>query len=420
MVALHVGGQLLDGACRGLHRRREGRDTALAERVLEPARSGTDCIEVRAVRNAGLGLQHLGERRGRGLRLLDPVRVVGGADLGETGPELRQVATTRRLLRHLTEPGERRRLAYESRVGHRLRAVVQREPGATFRRLESAEVDAPSERLRDEHAGEPFPRFREGGGSARDARDVVGGRHEARIGAVESTARTRHARRLFAPLGPTYDRYARLLSFGQDPRWRSFLVSRIPPDAQRVLDVASGTAAVAIELARAEPARTVIGVDQSSEMLAAGRGRVEHARLSDRIDLCKGRAESLPFADGEFDALTFTYLLRYVDDVPATLRELVRVVRPGGTLAMLEFGLPRGAWRPLWELYVRAGLPAAGAVVSPGWREVGGFLGPSIRGFWRQWPEARLLDTWRESGLGDVTARRMSLGGGVVVWGRRT
>jgi demethylmenaquinone methyltransferase/2-methoxy-6-polyprenyl-1,4-benzoquinol methylase len=109
-----------------------------------------------------------------------------------------------------------------------------------------------------------------------------------------------------------------------------------------------------------------------------------------------------------------------VDDVPATLRELARVVRPGGTVAMLEFGLPRGAWRPLWELYVRVGLPAAGAVVSPGWREVGGFLGPSIRGFWREWPEPRLLDAWRQAGLADVSARRMSLGGGLVVWGRRS
>lgn len=232
-------------------------------------------------------------------------------------------------------------------------------------------------------------------------------------------ARTRRARELFAPLGPTYDSYARLLSFGQDPRWRSFLVSRIPLDAHRVLDVATGTAAVAIELARAGPARRVIGVDQSPEMLAAGGGRIAHAGLSGRIELREGRAESLPFADGEFDALTFTYLLRYVEDVPATLRELARVVRPGGTVAMLEFALPRGIWRPLWELYVRVGLPAAGAVVSPGWRDVGGFLGPSIRGFWRDWPEPRLLDAWREAGLGNVEARRMSLGGGIVLWGRR-
>jgi demethylmenaquinone methyltransferase/2-methoxy-6-polyprenyl-1,4-benzoquinol methylase len=236
---------------------------------------------------------------------------------------------------------------------------------------------------------------------------------------VEASARTRHARELFAPLGPTYDRYASLLSFGQDPRWRSFLVSRIPADAHRVLDVATGTAAVALELVHAEPARTVVGVDQSPEMLAAGRERVEHGGAGDRIELREARAESLPYADAEFDALTFTYLLRYVDDVPATLRELVRVVRPGGTVAMLEFGLPRGLWRPLWELYVRVGLPAAGTVVSPGWRGVGRFLGPSIRGFWREWPEERLLEAWREAGVADVRARRLSLGGGLVVWGRR-
>jgi demethylmenaquinone methyltransferase/2-methoxy-6-polyprenyl-1,4-benzoquinol methylase len=236
---------------------------------------------------------------------------------------------------------------------------------------------------------------------------------------VEASARTRHARELFAPLGPTYDRYARLLSFGQDPRWRSFLVSRIPPENRRVLDVASGTAAVAIELVRSDPERTVVGVDQSPEMLAAGRERVAHAGLGDRIELREARAEELPFADGEFDAVTFTYLLRYVDDVPATLRELVRVVRPGGTVAMLEFGLPRGPWRPLWELYVRVGLPAAGAVVSPSWGGVGRFLGPSIRDFWRKWPEERLVDTWREAGLAEIETRRMSLGGGIVVRGRR-
>ena len=237
---------------------------------------------------------------------------------------------------------------------------------------------------------------------------------------MDVSARTRHARELFAPLGPTYDRYARLLSFGQDPRWRSFLVSRIPAGAQRVLDVATGTAAVAIELVRADPARSVVGVDQSAEMLAAGRERVDSAGLGGRIELHEARAEALPLADGEFDALTVTYLLRYVDDVPATLRELARVVRPGGTVAMLEFGLPRGGWRPLWELYVRVGLPAAGAVVSPGWGGVGRFLGPSIRDFWHEWPEPRLFDAWREAGIGDVRARRLSVGGGIVVWGTRT
>jgi demethylmenaquinone methyltransferase/2-methoxy-6-polyprenyl-1,4-benzoquinol methylase len=215
-----------------------------------------------------------------------------------------------------------------------------------------------------------------------------------------------------------YDRNAALLSFGQDPRWRRFLVSRVPDDALQVLDVATGTGAVAIELARRVRGRRVVGVDQSEEMLRAGRARVAAAGLAERIELRCGRAEQLPFDDGAFDALTFTYLLRYVDDPAATLRELVRVVRPGGTIAMLEFGLPRRAWRPAWELYVRAVLPAAGlAAGGRGWWDVGRFLGPSIRSFHTRVP---LMQIWRDAGVQDVRARRLSLGGGIVVWGTCT
>jgi demethylmenaquinone methyltransferase / 2-methoxy-6-polyprenyl-1,4-benzoquinol methylase len=235
----------------------------------------------------------------------------------------------------------------------------------------------------------------------------------------EGSARTRHARELFAPLGPTYDRTARLLSFGQDPRWRRTLVSRVPRDAHDVLDVACGTAAVAIELAQRVSERRVVGIDQSREMLAVGRERVARARLDGRIELREGRAESLPFADEAFDALTFTYLFRYVDDPAATLAELVRVVRRGGTLGMVEFGLPAYPWRFAWEVYVRFVLPAAGAVIDPAWREVGRFLGPSIRGFYGEWPLERQLELWRTAGVDDVRARRLSLGGGVVVWGTR-
>jgi demethylmenaquinone methyltransferase/2-methoxy-6-polyprenyl-1,4-benzoquinol methylase len=221
---------------------------------------------------------------------------------------------------------------------------------------------------------------------------------------------------LFAPLGPTYDRYANLLSFGQDPRWRRFLVSRLEVGpADTVLDVATGTAAVAIGLVRRTGCR-VVGLDQSGEMLAQGRSRVADAGLDDRIELVQGEAERLPFDDASFDGLSFTYLLRYVEDPQAAMRELARVVRPGGTVAMLEFGLPRGLARPAWELWVRLGLPAAGAVISPGWREVGSFLGPSIRDFHRTHD---LPTLWRAAGIEDVQLRRMSLGGGVVLWGRR-
>jgi demethylmenaquinone methyltransferase/2-methoxy-6-polyprenyl-1,4-benzoquinol methylase len=225
---------------------------------------------------------------------------------------------------------------------------------------------------------------------------------------------------LFAPIASSYDRYARILSFGQDARWRSFLVGRI--DARRgdvVLDVACGTAAVGIELVRRYGCN-VVGVDQSVEMLAEARRRVARAGAEGRIDLRLARAEALPFPDASFDALTFTYLLRYVDDPGRTLAELARVVQPGGTLAGLEFLLPpRAPIRLLWEIYVRLGLPIIGRAVSPGWARVGRFLGPSIRDFWRRHPLDELLDAWRAAGLVDVDARTLGLGGGLVVWGTR-
>jgi demethylmenaquinone methyltransferase / 2-methoxy-6-polyprenyl-1,4-benzoquinol methylase len=223
------------------------------------------------------------------------------------------------------------------------------------------------------------------------------------------------ARTLFAPLGPTYDRYAAALSFGQDPRWRRFLVSCVQAEpTDTVFDVATGTGAVARELLR-QKGCTVVGLDQSPEMLAEAR-----RRLPKEVQLVEASAEQLPFPDASFDALTFTYLLRYVSDPGATLRELARVVRPGGTVAGLEFAVPHGVWRPFWELYVRVGLPLAGRVISPGWAGVGDFLGPSIRSFYARWPEERLLELWHEAGIAGVRSRRLSLGGGIVTWGRRT
>jgi demethylmenaquinone methyltransferase/2-methoxy-6-polyprenyl-1,4-benzoquinol methylase len=176
-----------------------------------------------------------------------------------------------------------------------------------------------------------------------------------------------------------------------------------------VLDVATGTGLVAAELRRA--GFSVTGLDQSPEMLeVAGR------RLGSEVELVEASAEELPFADRAFDHLTFTYLLRYVDDPAATMRELSRVVRPGGRIAMLEFGVPRRPWRAAWWLYTRLGLPLAGRVVSAKWSAVGAFLGPSIDGFYDRHPLAAVERYWLEAGLGDLRVRRMSLGGGVVMW----
>ena len=228
------------------------------------------------------------------------------------------------------------------------------------------------------------------------------------------------ARGLFAPLGPTYDRYANALSFGQDPRWRGFLVSRLPvgPD-DTVLDVACGTAAVSLELVQ-QRGCAVVGVDQSPEMLGEARRRIVLAAETQRVRLVEASAEELPFEDGSFDGLTAAYLLRYLNDLPAGLRELARVLRPGATAALLDFGVPPGPVpRVAWDLWVDVGLPLLGRAISPGWHEVGRFLGGSIRDFDERWPVPRLLTAMRECGFEDAAARRLSLGGCTVLWGRR-
>jgi demethylmenaquinone methyltransferase/2-methoxy-6-polyprenyl-1,4-benzoquinol methylase len=227
------------------------------------------------------------------------------------------------------------------------------------------------------------------------------------------SSRSDHARALFAPLGGRYDRVGAVLSLGQDPRWRRFLVSRLPPDGGHVLDVATGTGLVAKELLRR--GYRVTGLDQSPEMLAVARGR-----FGARVELVEASAEALPFEDRSFDHLTFTYLLRYVEHHGSTLAELARVVRPGGTIASLEFGLPDPLVRALWSPYVDLGLPLAGRVVGGGWAEVGRFLGGSIRSFWATYPLERQLELWRAAGVPGVEARRLSLGGGVVLWGVRS
>jgi demethylmenaquinone methyltransferase / 2-methoxy-6-polyprenyl-1,4-benzoquinol methylase len=230
--------------------------------------------------------------------------------------------------------------------------------------------------------------------------------------------RKQHALRLFEELPVRYDELGAALSFFQDPRWRRAMVAAVAaePD-ERVLDVATGTGLVAEALVERYGCR-VVGLDQSAPMLARARDKLAaDPALAERIDLVEGEAEAMPFADAEFDHLTFTYLLRYVDDPTATLRELARVVRPGGRLACLEFCVPRGIWFWPWRLYTRVGLPALGRLASRQWFEVGRFLGPSIEGFYESYPLERQVEMWNEAGIGGVTTRRMSLGGGVVIWG---
>jgi demethylmenaquinone methyltransferase/2-methoxy-6-polyprenyl-1,4-benzoquinol methylase len=240
---------------------------------------------------------------------------------------------------------------------------------------------------------------------------------------------TRFAQQLFQGLPRRYDLLADALSFGQNRRWRRAMVDSVVNGASdgsadggpaTVLDVATGTAGVALQLARRSGSQ-VTGIDITEEMLRRGGAAVRREGLQARIALVAGQAEQLPFADATFDALTFTYLLRYVADPAATLAELARVVRPGGTVASLEFHVPpqplaRGAW---W-LYTRVGLPLLGGLAGREWYRVGRFLGPSISAHYDRYSDAWTVDAWQRAGISDIGIRLMSLGGGVVMWGRRT
>ncbi|MDI6858088.1 MAG: class I SAM-dependent methyltransferase [Dehalococcoidia bacterium] len=233
-------------------------------------------------------------------------------------------------------------------------------------------------------------------------------------------------RRLFSPIAHNYERPALTLSLFQYRRWRRFMLSRLDPDGltrrdrqTRVLDVATGTGALAFDLLERMEGLRVVGADITRAMLREAQARAGRDGTGRRLELVECDAEAAPFRDESFDALLFAYLLRYVSDVPGTLRALVRLLKPAGTMVSLDFAVPSGLAYPLWRLYTGLLLPVGGRLYSKAWQEASGFLGRSIRGFYERWPEERLLEEWARSGLVDVQARRLSLGGAIVIWGRR-
>jgi demethylmenaquinone methyltransferase/2-methoxy-6-polyprenyl-1,4-benzoquinol methylase len=231
----------------------------------------------------------------------------------------------------------------------------------------------------------------------------------------------RFARSLFGRLPRRYEVLAQVLSFGQNGRWQHEAVAHVVPGAPtRVLDVATGTGRIA-RLIAARSGAEVIGVDLTEAMLRQGLDSIDRSGQTGRIRLVAGRAEGLPFTDGAFDAAIFSYLLRYVADPEATLRELARVVKSGGVVASLEFHVPPLLfWRACWWWYTRGVLPVAGLLTGGlAWYRVGRFLGPSISEHYRRHPLPWLFEAWRRAGFVEVSARLMSLGGGLVMWGTR-
>jgi demethylmenaquinone methyltransferase/2-methoxy-6-polyprenyl-1,4-benzoquinol methylase len=228
------------------------------------------------------------------------------------------------------------------------------------------------------------------------------------------------AQDLFDGVAPSYDTWAQVLTFFQYLRWREFLVSRMALlPGNLVLDVCTGTAGVAMEIADHHDGR-IVGLDVSHSMLQAGLRALEKRSLDGRVQLTQGRAEHLPFPDETFDAVVFTYLLRYVQDPDVTIRELSRVLKPGGQLLSLEFDIPEALWmRALWELHNRVVMPIMTMPVSRSWHRMGCFLGPSISDFCKQYPVERLATIWRGNGIPLVETTRLLQGAAIVMWGTK-
>ena len=235
-----------------------------------------------------------------------------------------------------------------------------------------------------------------------------------------SSQRNAHARHLFDGIAGNYDGPAQVFSLFQYQHWRRFLVSRLKMGPQAlVLDVATGPAGVAIYIA-GKAGCQVIGMDISDRMLEEAGINLRAANLTSLVSLVKGRAENLPFPDHSFDVVVFTFLFRYVDEPQAVMHELARVLKPGGQIASLEFYVPKGpVLYPLWLLHTRLVMPLGTRFVTPGWREVGSFLGPSISNFFRKYTLEDLHQVWTQAGLNNVQTKLLSQGGAFVMWGQK-
>ncbi|HEX9006938.1 MAG TPA: bifunctional demethylmenaquinone methyltransferase/2-methoxy-6-polyprenyl-1,4-benzoquinol methylase UbiE [Bacteroidota bacterium] len=174
-----------------------------------------------------------------------------------------------------------------------------------------------------------------------------------------------YVRSLFDGIAYRYDLLNHLLSGGVDRYWRRRAIERLRRRSpRRILDVATGTGDLAIAAMRLGPAE-VIGVDIAEEMLRRGREKIARRGLSDRITLRQGEAERLDFPDGSFDAATVAFGARNFEDLLQGLREMFRVLRPGGAIVVLEFSRPRlFPFRQLYFLYFRRILPLVGRLIS--------------------------------------------------------
>ena len=215
-------------------------------------------------------------------------------------------------------------------------------------------------------------------------------------------------REMFDNIAPTYDTLNHTLSAGIDRWWRRVTVRTVlRGNPRRVLDIATGTGDLAIALARAAEGCTVTGADLSEGMLALAREKSQRAGTAGRTRFVRGDAERMEFADGEFDAVTVAFGVRNFGDLPTGLREMQRVLRSGGTVAVLELSIPRNPLiRWLYGLYSHSVMPLLGGAVSHD-RAAYRYLPGSVEEF--PSPE-RFADIMAAAGFADCKFRRLTFG----------
>jgi demethylmenaquinone methyltransferase/2-methoxy-6-polyprenyl-1,4-benzoquinol methylase len=212
---------------------------------------------------------------------------------------------------------------------------------------------------------------------------------------------------MFDKIAARYDAMNRVLSFGLDRGWRRRTVRALQLGAApRVLDLATGTGDLAIDIARMTPGATVIGLDPSREMLAVAQRKLAARGLAGRVTLVRGDAQRLPYRDCEMDAATIAFGIRNVPDRLAALREMARVVRPGGRIAVLELGEPRrGLLARAARFHTHHVVPRLGALLS-GAREYR-YLQRSIAAFP---PSAEFAAVMELAGLDVVDVAALTFG----------
>lgn len=212
---------------------------------------------------------------------------------------------------------------------------------------------------------------------------------------------------MFDDIAARYDLLNRIISLGLDQSWRRKTVAALEiQPGQRVLDLATGTADLAVRVARTVDSVHVVGLDPSGNMLAVGHTKVDAEGLSDRVALVRGDAQHLPFSDGSFDHVCMAFGIRNVPDRAQALREMARITRPGGRIAILELAEPRdGALSGLARLHVHHVVPWLGSLLS-GSREYR-YLQRSIAAFP---PAAEFCQTMEQSGLRVLRCEAMTLG----------